>query len=294
MKRLAKLTALNLLIGSLWNFNYAQPNYNLRSPNARLILPDTLHEISGLTDVDKNELACIQDENGIVFIYDIISNEIKMQIKFSADGDYEGIARVNNLLYVLRSDGVLFQIKNFMSAKKRVRSFQTGIPASNNEGLCYDAQKHRLLIAVKGKSGKGPDFKNRRDIYSFDLKTMKLDLNPAFTFNVEDVTAFALAKGIKLPVKTKKKGEITTPVLKFTTSAIAIHPKSKELYLLSSTDRLLMVFDTHGNAKYIEKLNSADFNKPEGIIFLDNGDMLISNEGQYQRPTLYRFNYKAI
>jgi uncharacterized protein YjiK len=256
-------------------------------------LPDTLHEVSGITEVDKNTLACIQDENGIVFIYDIRANEIKRQIKFGADGDYEGIARVNNTLYVLRSDGVLFQIKDFMTTSKSTKSYRTGVPASNNEGLCYDAENHRLLIAAKGKVGKGPEYKNRREIYSFDLKTMKLDQNPAIVFDVEQIAAFAISSGISLPTRTKKKGEIIEPFLKFTTSAIAIHPISNELYLLSSTDHLLMIFDITGKIKHIEKLNTLHFNKPEGIIFLENGDVLISNEGQDHHPTLLRFNYKS-
>jgi len=34
------------------------------------------------------------------------------------------------------------------------------------------------------------------------------------------------------------------------------------------------------------------FNKAEGITFMENGDMLITNEGQDHRPTLLRFNYQ--
>jgi uncharacterized protein YjiK len=294
MKRLAILILLNLFIGSLLNFNYAQSTYNIKFPDAKLILPDTLHEISGLTEVDANKLACIQDENGIIFIYDIRSKKTVAQIPFAEDGDYEGIARVNETLYVLRSDGVLFQIKNFMSSDKTIKSYQTGVPASNNEGLCYDPQNNRLLIAAKGKAGKGPKYKNRREIYSFDLKTMKLDKGVAICFDVENIASFAVDNGIKLPVRVKKKGEIVEPVLKFTTSAIAIHPITKELYLLSSTDHLLMVFDIYGQIKYIEKLDEFEFNKPEGIIFLQNGDMLISNEGQDHHPTLLRFNYNSV
>lgn len=42
-----------------------------------------------------------------------------------------------------------------------------------------------------------------------------------------------------------------------------------------------------------ELLNPLVFNKPEGITFFENGDMMISNEGQHKKPTLLRFNYSS-
>jgi hypothetical protein len=42
---------------------------------------------------------------------------------------------------------------------------------------------------------------------------------------------------------------------------------------------------------HMEKLNPAMFNKPEGITFFANGDMLITNEGQEGSPTLLCFPY---
>jgi hypothetical protein len=48
----------------------------------------------------------------------------------------------------------------------------------------------------------------------------------------------------------------------------------------------------NGTIEYIEKLNPDVFNMPEGIAFFGNGDMLISNEGRINPPTILRFNYK--
>ena len=43
--------------------------YDLNKPSAIAVLPDTLHEVSGLTDIDDHTVACIQDENGVLFFY---------------------------------------------------------------------------------------------------------------------------------------------------------------------------------------------------------------------------------
>lgn len=93
-------------------------------------------------------------------------------------------------------------------------------------------------------------------------------------------------------MKKKKKGQSTEANIKFRTSAICIHPLTKRLYLLSATDHLIFIFNMDGNIMQIEKMDSDIFNKAEGITFFENGDMLITNEGQDNSPTLLRFNYK--
>ncbi len=269
--------------------------YTFSSPDKLLTLPDILQEISGLTNIDTNTFACIQDENGILFIYDIVNNKIRQQYTFSFDGDYEGIARVGKTMYVLRSDGTLFGISDYASENFKLSSYETGIPADNNEGLCYDAANNRLLIAVKGKVGKDRENKDRRVIYGFDLNTKTLSNEPAFDFDLQAIHEFAEKYDINFPAKEKRKNQKKEKesTIKFRTSAIAIHPLTKKLYLLSASDHMLFVFDMEGTVEYIELLDEELFNKAEGITFFDTGDMLITNEGQDKKPTLLRFNYTA-
>jgi len=261
----------------------------LNNPDTTFILPDTLREISGLTNIDESTVACIQDENGILFIYDIIQNKIKKQYSFNIDGDYEGITLVGKSMYILKSDGVLFEISDYTNEAFELKSYNTGIPADNNEGLCFDAEKNRLLIACKSKLGKGPELKDKRAIYAFDLRSKKLSSEPVFNFDVAEIKKFAREKELNLPEKAKKKG--TEPIIKFFSSAIAIHPITKKLYLLSAADHMLFIFDENGKIEHLEQLNPNVFNKSEGITFLNNGDMLITNEAQKMKPTLLRFKY---
>ena len=265
--------------------------YDFSKPTLNDELPPILHEISGLAIIDSTSIACIQDEDGILFIYNIKSNKITKQHTFGLKGDYEGITLVNDLLYILRSDGVLFEIKNYQSKKLKVKTYPTRVPAVNNEGLCYDAINNRLLIGAKGKINKDPINKNDRYIYSFDLKTKILHSNPAFSFNLLDINLSAKMQGIHFPKKQNKKGESIEHGFKFNTSEIAIHPITQQLFVLSATDHALFIFNKNGNLEYIEQLNPSVFNKSEGLDFFKNGDLLISNEGQAHKPTLLRFNY---
>ena len=269
--------------------------YNLKSPDESIELPSVLHEISGLTYIDSINFACIQDENGILFIYDFRERKIAMEFKFFSKGDYEGIARVDDTIYVLRSDGVLFEIADYKSDSIIVIPYQTNIPSKDNEGLCYDTENRRLLIACKESTGKGDLSKDNRYIFAFNLDSMYLVTHPVFSFNIEKLKAFAKTNKVKLPLKGKKKGLRVETVLKLQASEIAIHPLSKKIFILSAEDYMLFVFDRTGKIEQMVMLNHTLFNQPEGITFLENGDMLISNEGPGKEPaTLLRFNYHAV
>jgi len=267
--------------------------YNFNSPDAAIALTDILHEISGITFLDSNTLVCVQDENGILFFYDITKRKIISQKNFSGKGDFEGIARAEDTIYVLRSDGILYEIADFKSDNPIVTSFNTDIPSKDNEGLCYDNKSNRLLIACKEKTGKGDLSKDNRYIFGFDLSSKKLIGEPVLTFDVDWLKEYAKANNIKLPLKNTKKGLAVEPDLKFHASGIAIHPLTGKIYLLSADDHLLFIFDNAGIIGQIIRLNPTQLYQPEGITFLENGDLLISTEGAGKGPAgLIRFNYK--
>ncbi len=268
-------------------------HYNFAVPDARYILPDTLREISGVTIIDSNALACVQDENGILFIYDPFQNEIRSQYPFNMDGDYEGICRVDKTIYILRSDGILFELENYDTDHAGFTIHDTKIPAINNEGLCYDQANERLLMACKSNISKEKEDKDKRLVYAFDLQLKKLNPKPIFIFHVDSIKQFANDLNLDLPFRNKKNGEIQEPIIKFRPSAICIHPLTNQLYLLSAVDHLLFVFDLNGKPNAIIQLDPILFNKPEGIAFFKNGDMLITNEGQDHQPTLLFLKYRT-
>lgn len=265
--------------------------YDFSKPTLNDELPPILHEISGLAIIDSSSVACVQDEDGILFIYNIKKHKITKQHAFGLKGDYEGITLVDDILYVLRSDGVLFEIKDHQTKKLKVKTYSTRVPAINNEGLCYDAINNRLLIGAKGKINKDPTNKDIRLIYAFDLKTKTLNQSPAFNFNITDINLTAKMQGIHFPKKQNKKGKSIEHGFKFNTSEISIHPITHQLFVLSATEHVLFVFNKNGALEYIEQLNPLVFNKSEGLDFFQNGDLIISNEGQTHMPTLLRFNY---
>jgi uncharacterized protein YjiK len=266
--------------------------YDFVSPDESVTLPGILHEISGITHIDSTLFACIQDEKGILFFYDLAKNEISNRMEFFIKGDYEGITRVKDTIYVLRSDGTLFEIPDYKSGRAIATPYPTEIPSKNSEGLCYDSKNRRLLIACKDNPDKGTFSKDERFVFAFEMSSKSLVKEPVFTFDVILLKEFAVKHHIDLPVKENKKGSSSEPILKFRASAIGIHPLTGKLYLLSAEDYLLFIFDMNGNIEQMIKLNPGLYLQPEGIAFFDNGDMVISNEGQPKLPAnLQRINY---
>ena len=263
--------------------NVNSVGYDLSRPDRTVSLPPVLLEVSGITVIDSTSVACVQDENGIVFIFDMVKNEIRDQFIFHYAGDFEGITRVASTFYILRSDGTLFEARNQASSGNLQQIIESGGPPAEYEGLCYDNLNHRLLIVPKNNPRQDSGDKKRHPVYGLDLKSGKYTEEPVLEFDLTEINRYAAENKIEVPDDKKKI------VLKV--AAIGIHPITKMLYVISGPDRMLFVFDEDGRINYIEKLDKDLFNMPEGISFHENGDMLISNEGRTNPPTILLFKY---
>jgi len=150
------------------------------------------------------------------------------------------------------------------------------------------------LIAPKDKADKDAEVETKRGIYGFNLIRKRLIEKPVINFKLSSIKKFASEDKYFNEEKEGKKDKKNKPDIKFEPSAIGIHPINGDLFVLSAEDQLMFVFNMKGNIKNIFKLDPYLFNMPEGITFFENGDMLISNEGDNLRPTLLRFSYEFI
>jgi uncharacterized protein YjiK len=78
----------------------------------------------------------------------------------------------------------------------------------------------------------------------------------------------------------------------FRPSGIAVHPKSSELYLISTTARLLLVLGPEGDFRRVAELDRDDHPQPEGICFQPDGDLWIASEGRKKSSRLLKFTYR--
>ena len=266
MNMLIKTATLLICIAFCSAFETEIKNQSLiSSPGVRVVkrwdLPIVLKEVSGIASIDSLRFACVQDEVGSIFIYNIATSTIQEEIPFGPAGDYEDITLVNDTAWVLRADGKLFEVSTLYSKATAVTEYSTPLTINHNvEGLCYDKNNNRLLLAIKNTE---PGGKNYKGIYAFDLATKTMSAGPAFKIDMRQ----------ELKTGNKKRGFEIMP------SGIAIHPQTKEMYVTDGRNSSLLILDASGGVKSLFDLNNKEFHQPEGITFHPTGELFISNEG---------------
>lgn len=244
--------------------------YQLSQPTQRWKLDNQLEEISGLTYVNEQQLAAVDDEKGSIFLFDTQRGEITDKIKFGKNGDFEGIELVDGIYYVLRSDGVIFEIQSLLNSPEKEKH-ETELSQKNDaEGLGYDHHGRWLLIACKN----GGEIKDSEDsesvmVYRYRAKNGKL-----IPFLYQSPALFQ---------------KHLTGEKKFRVSAIAQHPITQHYYLLASANRSLVVLNQQSEIVALAYLSRKNFAQPEGICFAPDGTMYISNEGRSSKATIMKF-----
>jgi uncharacterized protein YjiK len=248
-----------------------------------------LKEISGLSIAeDGKTLFAIQDEAGFVYQLDKNSGTLLQTIAFGKSGDFEDIQYVNGILYILKSSGSLYQLENLGKPNQKVTMFNSFMTSENDaEGLVHDVLNNRLLIACKGW-GVGED-KNQKSVFAFDLTTLTFSEKPILTITKKQFIDY-LAAHPELQKWDKLVELSQSATLNIGPSGIAIHPKSKEFYVISARGNMLIVLSPAGELVQVKKLSKKIHEQPEGICFDTNGDLWISNEvGETDAAKIYRF-----
>jgi uncharacterized protein YjiK len=257
-------------------------NYDLKNPTQSWRLPSALVEVSGNTWVDKDHLVLIEDIRPTLYLIKLDGKNalLEKEIPFQRNGedkfDIEDVTLVDDVVYALWSHGVLFKISNWRSVPD-VQKISTFLSKKNNaEGLCYDPVTKKLLIANKDDSGLKNEKKSTKAIYSFDMASQKLDADPFLIIKEKDFETIAGDK------------------IKFNPSAIAVHPKTNDIYILSTRDtKCMAVFSRDGKLKSFKLIDEDLMPQPEGICFSPEGVLYISSEGKKGEPgNLFRFDNK--
>ena len=272
--------------------------YRLDQPDETFKLTNSLQEISGLGISDSGDfLYAVQDEQGYIFKLYKKSAEVVEKIRFHKNGDYEGVEVVKDEIYVVKSTGTIYQVTNPGMEDQKLTKFNDFLGRENDvEGLAYDKKNNRLLVACKGVPSTGESFetiRHKKVIYSFDLSTNTLIKEPVYTIQLDDIRKYLEQN------KTLKKYEKLVEFfsggkenLTFNPSAIAVHPLTGNIYVTSSSGKVLIVLTEAGKIIYIEKLDKDVHLQPEGLVFEKDGTLYISNEGRGAKSRIHRFNRK--
>jgi uncharacterized protein YjiK len=137
--------------------------------------------------------------------------------------------------------------------------------------MCYEKATNSLLLACKEFAGK--NLKRYKAIYSFDLSRYNLQEEPRFLINLDSI---------------KNKFNINN----FSPTGIEVHPKSGNVFILSSHEKAIVELSSNGILLNAVKLKSINHRQPEGISFLSDLSLIISDEGKGEKAKVTFITFK--
>ncbi len=256
-------------------------------PDRSVELDKELDEISGLSIAPGGrQLVAVQDEEAIIYWLDPLSGEIQNQKKFWKDGDYEGIETAAGDIWVLKSTGTLYRVRQWDFDQPAVDKYNGPLTKENDvEGLGYLQSEGTLLLACKDKAGDQEIYGDARLIYAFDPRAETFSGRPRFVISRRAILEYLdRHPGITNFAKVRKFYERED--FDFSPSALAIDPITGYGYQLSSVGKFLLVFHPSGRVLHVEKLDKKTYTQPEGLCFDGVGNLYVASEGKDGRGRL--------
>jgi hypothetical protein len=258
--------------------------YDLAAPK-KFVMSESLREISGIVLLAGNPdtMYAIEDETGKLYYFHLGDGKFPFR-RFGDHGDYEDVTILDNKEFVvLRSDGSLFVFPTGLVGGERpgvrgkryaeVRSYEHILPAGEYEGLFGD-DSGRLIAMCKNCP---------IDDQQKEVSVYVLQYGPDHTL--------AISGHFRVEVPADKLTSIHRKI-KFHPSCVARHPLTREWYIISSVNKVLIVLDERWKVKGMYALDPELFKQPEGLAFDKRGNMYISNEGGKGNANVLLFPYR--
>ncbi|QQL49079.1 SdiA-regulated domain-containing protein [Mucilaginibacter ginkgonis] len=245
------------------------PGYNLNKPQ-KFNMPDDLEEISGIAFYKGNPdvLYAEEDESGRVYYLKPPYKKQKHSI-FKDSGDFEDIALCSDRVIMLQSKGRLYTFPLAETQNPRVehvQRFEDMLPKGQYEGMYADSATNQVYVMCK-----------HCDIDKTSKQTS------GFIFQLGADGSLKQTDTFKINVK-HIADQLSDPKINFHPSALAQNKRSKNWFVLSSVNKLLVILNEKFKVQQVYKLNPEFFPQPEGMAFDDKNNLYISNEGDKLEP----------
>ncbi len=231
-------------------------------------LPTQLREISGLALTDDQRLFAHGDEVAVLFELDYADGAISKSFSLGNPplrGDFEGLAYVENLFYLVTSTGRIYVAEEGDDGSYvQPWSFETDVGKSCEvEGLSYDPLAGVLLLACK---------------LEYDRTSRGIITVQRWSIGGQELVD---------PIRVQLAGVLEkTGGSRFNPSGIE-WVKPDRLLLVAARQRSILEIDLEGQVISAFKLPLASFHRQtEGIAFDGVGQLILADEGGNQRGRL--------
>jgi hypothetical protein len=268
MQFAARATLLMAVYGSVMAASPGQDGatvsgYLGQAPAAQFYLPEGLREISGLAVASNNTVYAHDDNYAIVYEVDL---NLKRAVKAFAlgkptvKGDFEDIAVRNGYVYLLTSDGRLYEAPVGENRKRvRYNAYDTGVGTHcETEGLVNGAAEGEFLILCK--KAHETEFKDRLVIYNWNLHDRTPVATPWLNVSLDGLV--------------EKLDQAN-----FHPSAFAWRHDRGTLIIVSAKGHSAIEIDQQGRLVDRIKIDKVEHPQPEGLTLMPDGRLVLSDEG---------------
>lgn len=255
-------------LGPLWitgGMLCALSHYDLAGAAAwRAELPVELAEVSGLVITPGGELLAHGDEQAVVWRFDLETRRVAGRFALGDGGrvllgDFEDIAIAGERLFLVTSDGVIYEGRiapdgRTGQAARRTPGLGGGCEV---EGMTWDEATGSLLLLCKTTRSKR--WKDQVVILAVSARTWRFEPEPR----------------ILVP---EDRLERVTGARRFNGSALVRHPRTGTYLLLAGPQQAYAEVSAKGEVLGGGRLHKSRHRQPEGIAITPDLTLLISDE----------------
>lgn len=282
LQTILALTGLSLLVVNLWWASKPEKAFGAMVPvsladydfgkkaRKQWLLPRALREISGLAIVDNDRILIHEDETAVVFEFRISTQQVKPLFQLDQPVlklDLEGIAILGRDIYLVTSTGQIYKVANGLERTGVIEDYQVFDPGLESvcevEALDKDLNETALVLVCKRMLEAGADYVS---LYRYTPGAARAE------------KLFDLAFADLKPIGTRR-----------------IHPSGISIQfdsyiILAGKERLIVQVSKEGEIVSSAKLKKKYHRQSEGIGFLPDHTLVISDEGRYRggRVTTYK------
>ncbi len=230
-----------------------------------------MREISGLALTPGGQLFAVDDEQAVIYEIDLSSGRLVMAFAVGKPilrGDFEGIAYLEEHLFLVTSDGILFKFRAGGDGDRVVyEKIDTGLGKQCEiEGLAQDPELSQLLLVCK-KVRKKADI-SKLSVFVWTAGDTEVDLNAR----------------IELPTE-KILEKIETS--EFNPSGIVIDPTTGNILIVAARQHALVSMDRQGSFVGAMMLSPAKWHRQaEGLEASASAQLIVADEGGKSRARL--------
>lgn len=242
-------------------------------------LPRSLREISGLAQTDDGRLFAHADERAIVHQIDYLSGKRLKSFSLSRQpgagrgkavrGDFEGIAVVDDQVYLVTSRGTIYVSRLGMDGgTEAFQVHSTGLAdVCEIEGMAYHRNHNTLLLACKAV--RSAELRGNVVVFQWSLESQNI------------VSGATIA--VPLAAIASRLGGSD----RFNPSGIAVSPRNGNLLLVAAHQQALLEVTMAGDLVNVFTLPMQRYHRQtEGIALFANGTLILADEGGNKRGRL--------